>query len=291
MNKISIVVTTFNDSKEIIKLIDSIYTNQTYKADELIVSDGGSKDNTVELVENYKNNTNYNIKIISDGVRRNISEGINVGIKEAVNDWVLIVGTGNVFPSTYVENLVNEISKTSDKIIYGSFLGLEQGFFSHIFNQYFLDGNKDNPRYAGNHGNLIHKSIFEKYGYFWEKFIYAGEDTEFYFRMIRNGEPLHFVPNNPLYWVTPINYKEYSKKMKVNSIADWQIFNKKNIILKDLFYFFSLIILIILFLIDIRFIVLLLLAYIFVGFIKKTINILSITLGIFTKYLMIYYHL
>lgn len=49
---VTVGVVTYNSSKYVIETLNSIY-NQTYEMIELIVSDDGSKDNTVEIVNNW----------------------------------------------------------------------------------------------------------------------------------------------------------------------------------------------------------------------------------------------
>lgn len=49
---ITIVLSTFNGSKYIVELLESI-RNQTIAADEVLISDDGSSDNTAEIIKNY----------------------------------------------------------------------------------------------------------------------------------------------------------------------------------------------------------------------------------------------
>jgi glycosyltransferase involved in cell wall biosynthesis len=57
--KVSIIIPTFNNEKTIKKTIETII-NQTYQNIEIIVSDNGSTDNTINIIKNFKKN----IKII-----------------------------------------------------------------------------------------------------------------------------------------------------------------------------------------------------------------------------------
>ena len=50
--KISVVVPTLNEEINIAKFLDSLL-NQTRKPDEIIISDGGSIDKTVFIINNY----------------------------------------------------------------------------------------------------------------------------------------------------------------------------------------------------------------------------------------------
>lgn len=50
--KISIVLSTYNGSQYIEEQLDSL-RNQTYTADEVLISDDCSQDNTVQIIETY----------------------------------------------------------------------------------------------------------------------------------------------------------------------------------------------------------------------------------------------
>ena len=56
---ISLVATTFNNEDEILLFLDNIFS-QSYLPGEIVISDGGSKDKTVELILNYQQNTGEN---------------------------------------------------------------------------------------------------------------------------------------------------------------------------------------------------------------------------------------
>ena len=60
--KVSIIIPTYNDSKYILKTLDSV-TDQTMTDYEVIVVDDGSTDETKEVVENYIDGKNLNNKI------------------------------------------------------------------------------------------------------------------------------------------------------------------------------------------------------------------------------------
>ena len=145
--------------------------------------------------------------------------------------------------------------------------------------------------WASNHGVLINKKIFEKYGYFYEKFIYAGEDTEFYIRLKNNFVKAYYEKEAILYWDTPQTVNEYLKKMRVNSIADWQIFKRRKVWIKIITPIILLILYSILVLLNPCFTLLILPLIACIAVKKRTFNILAILLGIITKYVMVYYYL
>lgn len=291
MERISIAMTTFNDEKTIIPVLDQLL-NQTSLPDEIVVADGGSSDKTVEIIERYAEmySNVVNIRVISDGKRRNISQGFNDAIKNTHNQWVLVMGTGNSYKTDFIEKMSTSQQSTEAKVLYCTIIGNETTIFAHWFNQYFLRGNKIQDLDISNHGMLIDKSIFEQIGYFWESFVYAGEDFEFSRRVHKYNIKSFWVKEAVAYWDTPQTWQEYKKKMKVNSIADWQIENASKIKLQCITQ--SLIFLIYLaFSIWKPALFLLLLPVIAViAYKKHTLSVPAICLGLFNRYLMIWYY-
>ena len=61
MKNISIAMATYNGEKYLQQQLDSIAA-QSVLPDELVVCDDCSKDDTVEILENFKNKVNFEVK-------------------------------------------------------------------------------------------------------------------------------------------------------------------------------------------------------------------------------------
>jgi glycosyltransferase involved in cell wall biosynthesis len=90
---ISVIVLTFNSSNFVIETMESI-KHQTYKNIELIISDDGSRDNTIAIVEEWlKDNKGFFVRCIvststyNTGIPRNCNRGIVL----ASGDWIKII--------------------------------------------------------------------------------------------------------------------------------------------------------------------------------------------------------
>lgn len=209
--KFTVIGTSFNDAKIILNYFTSIM-QQTFQPVEYILVDGGSTDNTVEMVKEFAEKENAPIRVIS-GQRLNIAQGYNVGIKEAKTDIIIITGLGNKYESTFFEELIKEYSSGDNKVVYGPIVGQDNNFFSYVYNRAYLRGKEGWRSWVpSNRGVLIEKSVFEQIGYFYEKFVYAGEDSEFFKRVMNNGIPVGYTKKARLYWETPKSMKEHIKK-------------------------------------------------------------------------------
>jgi GT2 family glycosyltransferase len=289
-NSITVVITTFNDSNYIIEFLDGI-RYQTLIPASIVIIDGGSRDDTVKLVKQYSKSSDLNVDIVSDG-RKNIAEGFNYGIKHINTEWVLLMGTGNSYNNRFIEELANSGNHYKDKVIYSSIVGVNKTRFGFVFNKYFLNGNGGGDHGASNHGVLIHNSIFQKYGYFWEGFFYAGEDTEFFKRLDYYGVKMRYNNEAISYWETPQNWKDYINKMKVNSIADWQIEDNGAILFRCATPLLFLYVVLYLIYFNLFGLVLALsVFFLIIAFLKKTLNVYSILLGVLTKYVMLFFYI
>jgi len=91
---VSIVVLTYNSEKFIEEALDSA-KSQVYQNIELIISDDGSTDNTVEICEHWIKNNNLKFadtRIITVPKNTGIPANYNRGILAAKSDWVKVIG-------------------------------------------------------------------------------------------------------------------------------------------------------------------------------------------------------
>lgn len=85
--KFSIVIPVYNVEKYLKDCLESVF-NQTYNNYEVIIINDGSKDNSREIIEEYKNNKN--LKII-DQRNQGLSVARNNGVKYAMGDYIIFL--------------------------------------------------------------------------------------------------------------------------------------------------------------------------------------------------------
>jgi len=218
-NQFSIIITTYNDEKKVNDFFSSV-KSQSIQPNYIIVVDGGSKDNTVQEIRKIQSKMIVSTFIIVDEYKRlNISQGFNEGIRHCPTEKIFLMGVGNTYPQNFFEEMLLTMNTTKSDIIQCILKGIDATPFAKAFNTAFLKTKGLKP---ANRGVLINKAVFEKIGGFYENFIYAGEDAEFFIRTKKRSIASSRTENTYVNWDTPINFKEYMKKNQVNAIADIQ---------------------------------------------------------------------
>jgi len=112
--KISIIIPTNNSASTIMACLDSIRL-QTYSDWEVIIVDGVSSDNTIEIVRSY-NDTRIGIFSEPD---KGIYDAMNKGIVKATGDWLYFMGSDDSLygPST-LEQVAKYLQQGID-VVYG----------------------------------------------------------------------------------------------------------------------------------------------------------------------------
>lgn len=110
--KISIIIATYNSGKTLRDTIRSIIS-QTYKNIELIIIDGNSKDNTLDIITEYSDYIGYFISEADDG----IYYALNKGIDAATGDYICIIGSDDFFFDINVIEMVVENIDTNTDIL------------------------------------------------------------------------------------------------------------------------------------------------------------------------------
>ena len=112
--KISIVTPTFNSMRTLEEYMQAIL-KQNYPHDqiELIIADGGSKDGTLEKLEEY--NKKYDISIsVYDNPLRTAEAGKAVAVRKAEGDIVCLLDSDNIIPD---KNWISRMMKPFEEDI------------------------------------------------------------------------------------------------------------------------------------------------------------------------------
>lgn len=130
---VSVPVLTYNAAEFVEETLESIY-NQTYQNIQLIISDDCSKDNTVEIVEKWCNQTRVkerfaDIKIITVPKNTGIPANYNRCVNASDGEWIkMISGDDALLPNCILDNVKHVLENPSIKVLY-SYLKIYRNTF------------------------------------------------------------------------------------------------------------------------------------------------------------------
>lgn len=109
---VSIITVAYNAGPFIEKTIQSVLS-QTYSLIEYIIIDGGSTDNTVDIIKKYNDHIAYWRSEKDNG----ISEAFNKGLSKATGDIIGIINADDWYENDTIEKVVNNFGNAN--IVYG----------------------------------------------------------------------------------------------------------------------------------------------------------------------------
>lgn len=200
---LSIITSTYNSEKTLPETIDSII-NQTYKNIEYIIVDGGSKDNTLDIIsetEQRFKEKDITFKWISEK-DKGIYDAWNKALKFVSGDWIAFIGSDDFYKNTNVfQNTLPHLEKAlkdNCKYVYGRIEHVNQEKkFVEITGRPWLVLKK-RFTYTMNlphSGCFHHKKLFSKHGNYDSSFRIVG-DYEFLLREFKDERNnAYFVDN------------------------------------------------------------------------------------------------
>ena len=113
--KISVIMPVYNSEKYLVQSIDSIL-KQTYKDFEFIIIDDGSTDNSLSIINSYKDNR---IKVITNKNNVGISKSLNLGVLNSSGDYIVRMDSDDISLLNRLEKQIGFMESNSDVSICG----------------------------------------------------------------------------------------------------------------------------------------------------------------------------
>jgi glycosyltransferase involved in cell wall biosynthesis len=110
--KLSVIVTVYNEGPSIARLLESLAA-QSRRPDEIVIVDGGSTDNTSEILQNYAEREILTLRIYSRP-GANISQGRNAAIAAAQGEIIAVTDAGVRLDPSWLEELVRPFEQDAE---------------------------------------------------------------------------------------------------------------------------------------------------------------------------------
>lgn len=239
---ISIIVITYNSSKYIQELLDSIM-NQCYnkKLIEIIISDDCSKDNTLHICKEWINkngNKFYGCLFTQTDNNKGIVGNYNHALKFANGGWIKYIAGDDILKSNCISEFIKEIKKDNYKYkiyISGTTPFNEKEVMpDRLLKQKWFEGDsRSQERILVKKGTIIEgptlfleKATLIKLGCFDQKYPFI-EDYPLYMKYLAKGYPIKYINKSLIY------YREHSDSVSrsdnrfsnsiINAIDDYAI--------------------------------------------------------------------
>lgn len=218
--KISVIIPAYNASNSIKKCIDSILS-QTYKSLEIIIINDGSKDNTLEIMQEYEKKDSR-IRIINKG-NSGVASTRNLGINTSTGNYLMFIDSDDYIENNYIEKMYTELlDNNCDVAISGMTCCKESG---QIIKKVSYKNNSTDLKFENIITEIINKLTFcsacktlikksiiiDNKILFNEKLKYC-EDMLFSFTTLKKAKKIRYVNNVGYYYV----YNENSATNKTN---------------------------------------------------------------------------
>ncbi|MFC2141382.1 glycosyltransferase [Acidobacteriota bacterium] len=105
MIKVTVIICTYNEEKELSKCLNSIQ-NQDYGELELIIVDDASVDGTSDCIERFRDRTNLNTIVLTNDVNLGVAGSRNAGIQYASGDIIAFTDADCIADKSWISELV-----------------------------------------------------------------------------------------------------------------------------------------------------------------------------------------
>jgi len=202
--KFTLVSTIFNEAKRLEQTIQDL-NSQTLQPSEIIITDAGSNDQTIEILENWQRVSKVPITII---IKKgcNVAEGRNIAIRAANYDLIASTDFGCRFHPQWLESLMEPFSNPEVLIVGGSYTSNEQEQVTLAAKAAYLiakgyNTNVYQPGFIPSSRSIAYNiSVFKAVGGYNEWLTLAADDTLFGLEVKAKGFNIHNVDKQHVYW-------------------------------------------------------------------------------------------
>jgi glycosyltransferase involved in cell wall biosynthesis len=202
---VSIIVVTYNSSKYVLETLESAKA-QTYQNIELIITDDGSQDDTVQICRKWMDINKKRFlmaELISVDKNTGISSNCNRGAFRATGEWIKLIAGDDRLKSNCIEQFILASQNNNSMLYLSGYLPFNDVEELHpmIPDKNMFKGNSQDQlkklmikgtTIAGS-TFFINKEVFRKLDGFSEKYPFC-EDSPFAIKLLKNGFSMDLVP-------------------------------------------------------------------------------------------------
>jgi hypothetical protein len=179
---ISVVISVLNGGATLSACLESV-VKQDYGSMEIIIIDGGSLDNTLDIIHKYSRHIHYIISEPDTG----IYNAWNKALRIVRGDWVCFIGSDDTFASRDSLRLLSFIAVYPDINYVSGRMVLTNSYGDQlrIVGKPFISQELSKGMKFAHPGSLHHITLFRDHGPFNEHYKIAG-DFEFFLRCNRS---------------------------------------------------------------------------------------------------------
>lgn len=171
---ISVATACYNSGKTIEKTIQSVL-NQTYDNYEYWIIDGGSTDNTLEIVNKYAKEFGDRLHIISEK-DNGIYDAMNKGVKNSNGVMIGLLNSDDYYSENTLELVAKRyLEENYPYIIINGDMKKISKSGEEIYRYYFKQSTVDNKEFFGHPSMFAAKAVYEKIGLYDEKYKLAAD--------------------------------------------------------------------------------------------------------------------
>jgi alpha-1,3-rhamnosyltransferase len=240
----SIIVITYNSEKYIIQTLESA-KYQTYDNIELIISDDGSSDNTVEICRNWLEANKKQFKrteLVTIDKNTGIPANCNRGLALAKGEWVKFIAGDDCFEPLALSHVAEFVKKNegvrnldSKVRVFNHDLSKLESHLNGTKAPFFYDetssseqlkllaNNLNNKRLISTLGVFLKRDLILEIGGFDEEYLLL-EDTPLWIKILRSGNRFHFLDEFTVIYRRHDESVSFNDKSKITKVlSDFEI--------------------------------------------------------------------
>lgn len=207
--KVTLISTVRNEAAHAKSWLDSLL-QQSRLPDEMVITDGGSTDQTVAIIREFAQLAPFPVQVIEAG-RVNVSSGRNIAIQNASHPTIACTDFGCILDQDWLHNLILPFeADPNTQLSAGYYEPLRGTDFQNISGSFFVQDFKTlNPQNFLPSGRSVamRKSLWKRAGGYPEYLTLSGEDTLFDYQVKQQGGDWAFVPQAKVSWRVVRNFE------------------------------------------------------------------------------------